>query len=162
MIGKATSLLLTIAFALAAVLYSTSFKAKELERELASVNGDIAGEYDKIQVLKAEWALLNDPERIERLAKAHLVLRPADPHQFGDVAALPTRRSDEAPTPVATAAASVQVMIDGRATQVPLPGVKPAAPAPNAVAALPPGSDRRGDSHAPMIAGLNLDRRTTR
>jgi len=173
MIGKATSLLLTIAFAVAAILYNTSFKTKELEEDLASINRKIVAEYDKIQVLKAEWALLNDPERIERLAKTHLALRPADPRQFADVAALPTRRADEAPTPVAIAPASASVVIDGRPTQIPLPAVKPAAQSVHAVAEAPrpvartqtaaaPKSRDRDDDLGSMIARLDLDRRAMR
>ena len=32
-------------------------------------------------MLRAEWSLLNRPERIERLAKKHLKLAPSDPRQ---------------------------------------------------------------------------------
>lgn len=191
MIGKATSLLLTIAFAVAAILYNTSFKTKALEEDLARTNREIVAEYDKIQVLKAEWALLNDPERIERLAKTHLSLRPADPRQFAEVAALPTRRGDEAPTPVAVQPAAAAVVIDGRATQILLPAVKPAVQtaaelptAPKATDDKPvqtatetttkrptpgkmmiaqaPSERSREDDLGSMIARLDLDRRTTR
>jgi len=173
MIGKATSLLLTAALAVAAILYSTSFKTRELEEDLGSINRKIVAEYDKIQVLKAEWALLNDPERIERLAKAHLALRPADPRQFAEVATLPTRRADEAPTPVAAVPVSASVVIDGRSTRVPLPAVKPATQPVRSVAQAPrplartesaaaPRSRDRDDGLGSMIARLDTDRRATR
>jgi cell division protein FtsL len=68
--------------ALACVIYQVKYQAKGLDAEIKALNGQIDEERDAIAVLRAEWSLLNRPERIERLAQKHLKLAPAKPVQI--------------------------------------------------------------------------------
>lgn len=98
-----------------AVLFQTSYDVQDLEEKLAGLNRKIVTEQESIQVLRAEWSYLNDPTKLEELARAHLALQPTEARQFLALDAIPMR---PAPTPDA-------------APQVPLPGrgVNPALPA---------------------------------
>ena len=57
------------------------YQTRALDAEIATIGKEIEAERDGIAVLRAEWSLLNRPERIERLAKKHLKLAPSDPRQ---------------------------------------------------------------------------------
>ena len=52
--------------------YSIKYDAIYHAEELARINGAINRERDAIAVLRAEWALLNRPDRVQALADAHL------------------------------------------------------------------------------------------
>ena len=68
--------------ALACVIYHVKYQARGLDVDIKALNGQIDEERDAIAVLRAEWSLLNRPERIERLAQKHLKLAPAKPVQI--------------------------------------------------------------------------------
>ena len=68
--------------ALAYVIYQVKYEARGLDAEIASIGKKIDEERDAIAVLRAEWSLLNRPERIERLAQKYLKLAPAKPLQL--------------------------------------------------------------------------------
>jgi cell division protein FtsL len=68
--------------ALAYVIYQVKYDARGLETQIATLNKEIDAERESIAVLRAEWSLLNRPERIERLAAKYLKLAPADPRQL--------------------------------------------------------------------------------
>lgn len=67
--------------ALAYVIYQVKYESRALDAEIATIGKELEAERDGIAVLRAEWSLLNRPERIERLAKKHLKLAPSDPRQ---------------------------------------------------------------------------------
>ncbi len=99
-----------------AVLFQTSYDVQDLEEKLAGLNRKIVTEQESIQVLRAEWSYLNDPAKLEELARAHLALQPTEARQFVALDSLPMRPA-QAPDAVAAPA--------------PLPGrgVNPALPA---------------------------------
>jgi cell division protein FtsL len=68
--------------ALAYVIYEGKYEARALDEDIRSLREDIETEQDAVAVLRAEWSLLNRPERIERLAAKHLKLSPAKPQQL--------------------------------------------------------------------------------
>ncbi len=68
--------------ALAYVIYQVKYEARALDEEIASLNKEIDSERDSLAVLRAEWSLLNRPERIERLAEKYLKLGPIQPRQL--------------------------------------------------------------------------------
>src|SRR5262245_2111532 len=68
--------------ALAYVIYEGKYKARALDEDIGSLRKDIETERDAVAVLRAEWSLLNRPERLERLAEKHLKLAPARPQQL--------------------------------------------------------------------------------
>jgi cell division protein FtsL len=68
--------------ALAYVIYEGKYEARAFDEDIGSLRKDIETERDAVAVLRAEWSLLNRPERIERLAEKHLNLAPARPQQL--------------------------------------------------------------------------------
>jgi cell division protein FtsL len=68
--------------ALAYVIYQVKYEARSLDERIGTLNREIEAERDALAVLRAEWSLLNRPERIERLAKKYLKLAPAAPQQL--------------------------------------------------------------------------------
>jgi len=58
-----------------AVLMHISHRVQTAERKIARVDQKIAQEQENIRVLKAEWAYLNSPQRLERLATEGLDLK---------------------------------------------------------------------------------------
>ena len=74
-----------------------TWKAQRDERQivvsgcLAQKDRDIVREQDQIHVLRAEWAYLDRPERIEDLANKYLSLAAPKANQLGSIAQLPMR-----------------------------------------------------------------------
>lgn len=62
-----------------AILLRTSQNVQQAEERVAELTASIAQEEDSIRVLNAEWAYLNNPERLERLNKEYLGLMPPQP-----------------------------------------------------------------------------------
>lgn len=72
-------------------LYNMKYEVRRLEAELAGLQHKIALDRDGLQVLRAEWAYLNRPERLQRLATRHLDLVPLRAAQIGSLAELPLK-----------------------------------------------------------------------
>lgn len=67
---------------LAYVIYQVKYEARSLDEQIALLHKEIEQERDGLAVARAEWSLLNRPERIQRLAKKYLKLNPANPQQL--------------------------------------------------------------------------------
>jgi hypothetical protein len=82
MIRSSTLLCLLLAAGSGLYLYSTKHRAQLLDRDIAHLMkaADVARE--RTGVLRAEYALLSDPQRLKDLASEHLALRPTEPTQF--------------------------------------------------------------------------------
>ena len=105
-VRQATALCLLLAVALAVVLLTVTHRVQGLEEELGRVRSEIGAEQERMHVLQAEFSFLAEPERIRRLASAHLGLVPIEPDQLASFATLDEvlKRGDEAaaarpPTP---------------------------------------------------------------
>ena len=113
--------------ALAYVIYQVKYQSRALDAEIVTLGKQIDEERDGIAVLRAEWSLLNRPERIERLAQKYLKLAPARPTQLVTIDTVSDRDFDrtrlEAVPPVAA--------------QVPAPKSAGPAKRPPAVASVP-------------------------
>ncbi len=72
-------------------LYNGVYAAKVHERELQALASEIAKESNSIRVLRAEWSYLNQPERLQALARKHLALAPTAANQIVVLASLPLR-----------------------------------------------------------------------
>jgi cell division protein FtsL len=90
--------------ALAYVIYQVKYETRALDRDIAGLNKKIEEERDAIAVLRAEWSLLNRPERIERLAKKYLKLAPSKPAQLVTIDTVTDRDFDRLRLEVATPA----------------------------------------------------------
>lgn len=55
-----------------ALLYGTSSTVREKENELNAINAQIAAEKDSLRVLRAEWAYLNQPQKLSMRAQRYL------------------------------------------------------------------------------------------
>jgi cell division protein FtsL len=74
-------------------LYNGVSRAKDQERELAALKAQVAREHEAIRVLKAEWSYLNQPERLQTLAREHLSLAPTGASQIVVLASLPLKNT---------------------------------------------------------------------
>lgn len=82
------------------ILYDTTFEVQEMEAQLSRLNRQIVAEREVIQVLKADWSVLNDIARIEDLAVRHLpTLRPAEAQQFAALTTVPAGGRGAGATP---------------------------------------------------------------
>ena len=84
----------------AAAVYDRKYDAEIAAEKVAELRRDIEREKDLIQHLKAEWAMLNQPARLQELVErynAYLQLGPVDSEQIVRVEALPVRPMDLTP-----------------------------------------------------------------
>ena len=75
----------------AAYVYRIKYDATLQAERLAKLRGEVRQERDRIAALRAEWEQLDNPERIEALAKRFLQLAPIAPAQFDTLDRLPER-----------------------------------------------------------------------
>ena len=74
-------------------LFELKYRVQVQERELARLDRQIRNDRDEIQVLRAEWAHLNDPLRLSELARRYLDLAPVAGVQIVRFDALPARQT---------------------------------------------------------------------
>ncbi len=92
----------------AAYVYDIKFEATMQTEQLAKLRGEIKRERDAIAALRAEWAKLDSPTRIEELSQRHLPsLKPLDAVQIDTLANLPERPKPPQPEPVDPIAALI-------------------------------------------------------
>lgn len=75
-IGRSALFFSVLLLALGAILFQVKYTVLDLENAHRRLRRQIEQEYEKIHILKAEWAYLNDPARLQSLAKKHLKLAP--------------------------------------------------------------------------------------
>jgi hypothetical protein len=130
-------------------LYNGVHRVKAQEQALVSMSAQIAREAEQIRVLKAEWSYLNQPDRLQALARRHLALAPTGASQIVVLTSLPlsprlqrpdvpslARRSFSEGGPIRGDAMSTsqspvveaQDLPSRVVTDVPLPRFKPAPP----------------------------------
>jgi cell division protein FtsL len=90
--------------ALAYVTYQVKYEARALDEEIVSLGKQVDQERDALAVLRAEWSLLNRPERIERLAQKYLKLAPTQPRQLVTVDTVSDRDFDRSRFEITAAA----------------------------------------------------------
>jgi cell division protein FtsL len=75
----------------AAYVYKIKFESTRQAEQVAKLRSEIRKDRDTIAILRAEWARLDRPDRIEDLAKRHLKLQPVQVTQFDHLDNLPER-----------------------------------------------------------------------
>ena len=75
----------------AAYVYRIKFDSTVQAERLAKLRSEVRRERDNIAALRAEWGQLDNPARIEALAKRFLQLKPIAPTQFDTLDHLPDR-----------------------------------------------------------------------
>ena len=102
---------LALLIAAAAYVYEIKFESTLRGERVAKMRGDIQRERDAIAALRAEWSTLENPARIQGLARRHLHLRPADATQYDALDRLPERPpSIVQPPPVDAIAETIENM----------------------------------------------------
>jgi cell division protein FtsL len=81
----------------AADVYKIKFESTRQAQRLAKLRMEIRRENDAVAALRAEWAKLDNPARIQALANRHLALKPIDARQFDRLDDLPARPPDLVP-----------------------------------------------------------------
>ncbi len=79
-----------------ALLLHTSQSVQTAEDKLAQMKASVQQEKDSIRLLNAEWAYLNNPERLEKLAREYLNMMPPQPSaMLTEVEAIPAKITEE-------------------------------------------------------------------
>lgn len=94
MFRTSDTVLIGLMVAAAAFTYQTKHDAEDRLREVRKLERAISYEQDTITILKADWSLLTQPERLQRLAETfqeELQLAPSDPRRIVGLDALPKR-----------------------------------------------------------------------
>ncbi len=102
MTTRANMVLLVLAGLLCTALYVVKHDTRAAARELDTLAKAIEDERDSLQLLRAEWAMRNEPERLKRLSERHLELEPVSPRQivtFQELARILPADQNPAPVP---------------------------------------------------------------
>ena len=75
----------------AAYVYRIKMESTSRTERVLRLNAQIREERDAIAVLRAEWAKLDAPLRLQGLAERHLALKPVSATQYDSLKSLPER-----------------------------------------------------------------------
>jgi hypothetical protein len=78
----------------AAYVYKIKFEATLQAEQVAKLRAEIRRERDAVAALRAQWAQLDNPDRIQGLSQRHLHLRAIQPTQFDQIDRLPERAAN--------------------------------------------------------------------
>ncbi len=142
MIRPFTCLCLAAACGSGLYLYSEKHRTVLLDRQISSVINQTQAARARIGLLRAEWALLNEPGRLQDMADKYLALKPMAPTQFVQLADLPAHLpAPETAAEIADDAAAAQAQDDVDAAAV----APPAQSVPAAVDSNPLMADANPD-----------------
>ena len=86
--------LIAVMVSAAAFTYKTKHEAEDRLSAIHKIEAQIRFEEDTIDLLKADWSLLTQPSRLQKLSEiyaAELQLQPIEPHQFVGLDDLPAK-----------------------------------------------------------------------
>lgn len=133
MTKRTTFLALMLAAVMSLGLFMISYQVQDLEDQLDALNRDISRDSRAVHVLQAEWAHLNDPQRLRMLSERYLGLEPIATKQLGKVEDIPWRplveaaeRSDDAAVPKTSkpALAAPAVAVNDKPVEEALPAIR--------------------------------------
>jgi len=81
----------------AADVYKIKYESTLEAEKVAKQRAEIRRQQDEIAKLRAEWAKLDRPDRIQDLAQRHLSLKQLDANQYDHLDRLPERPPDIVP-----------------------------------------------------------------
>lgn len=96
MIRLVEAMMVAATIVVAIALYAVKYDTGQVAAGIADLKGQIRDERETMTILRAEWSLLNQPERIQQLAEKHLELEPVRSSQIRDLGDIPEMASDEA------------------------------------------------------------------
>jgi cell division protein FtsL len=107
----------------AADVYTIKFESTRQAQRVAKLRLEIRRERDAVAALRAEWAKLDNPARIQALARRHLQLGPVEARQADLLDNLPERPADlvavEEADPIAAVIANPGALDRPAASNVP-------------------------------------------
>jgi cell division protein FtsL len=101
--------------AAAVYVYKIKFESTVQAERVAKLAAEIRRERDAVAALRAEWAQLDNPARIQALAQRHLALKMLDPAQIEQLDRLPERP----PPPVVPQSDAIASIIDALEPELP-------------------------------------------
>jgi hypothetical protein len=137
----------------AAYVYRIKYDSTVQAERLAKIRGEVRHVRDAIAALRARWGELDNPARIEALAKHHLPLKPIVPTQFNSFDQLPERPPQLIPpgSPDPIGAVIEKLEEPGPITgSISPPGIAPAPPA--------AANDDASAAESPAAESERLDR----
>jgi hypothetical protein len=134
----------------AAYVYRIKYEATAQAERLAKLRDEVRHDRDKIAALRAQWGELDDPARIEALAKRFLKLKPIAVTQFDSLDHLPDQPPDYMRPGSKDPIAGMIEHLDESATVT--GSIAAAAPAAPAAASAPPPASA-GATPAPASPG---------
>jgi hypothetical protein len=141
-------LLVVAALVVAAInVYTIKYESAVRAEQVAKLAAQIKREREAIAALRAEWAVLDNPARIQALVHRHLALKTLDPAQIEHLDRVPERP----PVPPGPQSDAIAAIIDGWEGELPTdaatPPYPPPAPTPTRLRgreAWGPGEGREG------------------
>lgn len=116
----------TLVFA-AAYVYRIKMDSTARTERVLKLHAEVREQRDAIASLRAEWARLDAPARLQGLAERHLELKPVTATQFEQIKTLPMRP----PSDAKPSGDPLSAMIDGIDSDI-ITGTLPAPPVPSA------------------------------
>ncbi len=80
---------LTVSFGIGVFMMANH--VQHAEKSINKLQAKIETEHENLRVLHAEWTFLNSPDRLEKVARQHFQLVPADGAQYIAAALIPMR-----------------------------------------------------------------------
>ena len=96
-------LIVLLAASLSLTLFVVKYQVQDMEDQLTNLNRSITEDKQAIHVLNAEWSLLNDSDRLKRLAKRYLGFGAYDSRQIGTARELLPEAEQIHPSPISSA-----------------------------------------------------------
>src|ERR1700749_2796952 len=110
-----------------AAAYVSRIKMKSTERpkRVLRLRAEIREQRDAIAVLRAEWAKLDSPLRLQGLVERHLALKPLNANQYDSLKSLPDRPPSLVrpgdPDPIGSMLETIEASTDAPATTGSIP-----------------------------------------
>src|SRR5271169_1779438 len=114
----------------AAYVYRIKMESTERTERVLRLRAEIREQRDAIAVLRAEWAKLDSPLRLQGLVERHLALKPLNANQYNDLKNLPERPPSLVkpgdPDPIGSMIGTLQASTDAPAVtgSIPQPEAK--------------------------------------
>ena len=101
----------------AAYVYRIKMDSTVRTERVLKLHAEIREERDKIAVLRAEWARLDAPLRLQGLSERHLALKPVTAQQYDQLKNLPERPPNftSDPDPIGSMLNSIEAAADAPA-----------------------------------------------
>jgi hypothetical protein len=109
----------------AAYVYRIKMESTERTERVLRLRAQIREQRDAIAVLRAEWAKLDSPLRLQGLAERHLALKPLNANQYDSLKNLPDRPPNLVkpgePDPIGAMLGTIEASVDAPTTTGSIP-----------------------------------------